>query len=83
MACMSKVLKKKELEVILYRYGFKEVSIAVCPKDIVFRKVTLEMVGREMGFTRERIRQLEESALEKLRNHKELINLIIEEMNDL
>ena len=56
---MEKVLNKREMEVLKERYGFDDGN----PK-------TLEKVGERFGVTRERIRQIERKALEKLgRSH--------------
>ena len=50
-------LSPRELQIIRHRFGFAE-----------GREKTLEEVGQEMGLTRERIRQLQNSALAKLRH---------------
>jgi len=52
------VLKDKELEVIKRRYGLG------CEVE------TLEEIGKSFGVSRERIRQIEDKALEKLRKSK-------------
>ena len=51
-----KDLTPREQQIILYRFG------------ITYTK-TLEEAGKEFGVTRERIRQIEAIALEKLRQH--------------
>ena len=52
-------LPERLLQVMLLRYGFI--------KDRIY---TLEQVGKRMGVTRERIRQLEVNAIKRLRNPK-------------
>ena len=52
-------LDKRECEIIKRRYGLENDS----PK-------TLEQIGNTMGFSKERIRQLENAAIQKLRNVK-------------
>ena len=54
----SDMLTPRELEVIKLRFGFEE------------RIYTLEEIGQKMGVTRERIRQIEKKALNKLKNYK-------------
>jgi RNA polymerase sigma factor (sigma-70 family) len=58
---MPLVLAPRELEVIVRRFGFSGPSR------------TLQEVGTELGVTRERVRQIERKALEKLR--KALVGL--------
>ena len=50
------ILDKREQEVILSRFGINNES----PK-------TLEQIGKELGFSKERIRQIENIAIQKLR----------------
>lgn len=57
-------LKQKEYKVLSCRYGFSNGII-----------MTLEEIGDSLGLTRERIRQIEQKALKKLRS-KTKINLI-------
>lgn len=59
----SDILTPRELEIIRLRFGFEE------------KVYTLEEIGQKMGVTRERIRQIEQRALKKLRNYK-IKNLI-------
>ena len=69
----------------LLRERLKEILVDLTPRE---RKIlemrfglkdgithTLEEVGKEFGVTRERIRQIEAKALEKLREHKEIKKL--------
>ena len=51
-------LEPREKEVLIKRYGLEEGSDAM----------TLDEVGKTMNLSRERIRQIEEKALRKLRN---------------
>ena len=53
---LMKNLPARELQVLRHRFGFEE-----------GRAKTLEEIGTELGLTRERIRQLQNSALRKLR----------------
>ncbi len=50
-------LKPKEQQVIIYRFGLYDDNV-----------LTLEEIGRILGLTRERVRQIEISAIKKLRN---------------
>jgi RNA polymerase primary sigma factor len=52
-------LKEREARVLRMYYGLG-----------TDREMTLEEIGREMGLTRERIRQIKEEAFEKIRNSK-------------
>ena len=54
----SGVLKPREIEIIRLRFGFDG------------RRLTLEEIGQLMGLTRERVRQIEKQALNKLRNSR-------------
>lgn len=53
-------LDKREREILKYRYGLRGV-----------REETLEVVGKRFKITRERVRQIQNSALEKLRQMME------------
>jgi RNA polymerase primary sigma factor len=57
--CVLSILKPKERRVIELRFGV-----------IDGRRRTLTAIGKELGLTRERVRQIESKALIKLRNHK-------------
>ena len=54
---MLETLTERERDVITMRYGLED-----------GRNRTLEDVGRQVGVTRERIRQIEAKALRKLRH---------------
>jgi len=57
-------LPSREKEIIMLRYGLKDGIMH-----------TLEEVGKIFGITRERVRQLEIKALEKLKNHNIVLEL--------
>lgn len=58
---LLKNLDKREREIIMRRYGINDDE----PK-------TLEQIGNSLGFSKERIRQLENAAIQKLRNVKRI-----------
>lgn len=55
---LSKVLTPREKEIISLRFGFSTGD-----------SLTLEQVGSYLNLTRERVRQIESKALNKLRSH--------------
>ena len=55
------ILTPKERKIIELRYGIKDNKV-----------LTLEQIGKEFNVTRERVRQVESKALEKLKEHKNL-----------
>lgn len=63
-------LSKKERDVMMLRYGIGD-------RDDPW---TLEAIGEYMGVTRERIRQIQVAALQKLRNLPEARTMLLEEM---
>jgi RNA polymerase primary sigma factor len=54
-------LDEREQEVIISRYGLNK-----------HKALTLEEIGKKFGVTKERIRQIEQKALKKLRNPRRL-----------
>ena len=58
---INRILNNQEKEIISLRFGI--------PDD---NNMTLEQVGKNLGMTRERVRQIEKKALIKLRDHPSL-----------
>ena len=58
---LRRVLNNQEKKVISLRFGFPAGN-----------NMTLEQVGKNLGLTRERVRQIEKKALIKLRDHPSL-----------
>ena len=64
---LLEILNEKERKILELRHGLN-------PEGISY---TLEDVGKMFGVTRERIRQIEAKALEKLRNHPKAKDLLL------
>jgi transcriptional regulator with XRE-family HTH domain len=64
---MKKHLKKREMEVLKLRYGIGSLD---------GNGMTLEEVGKVLGVTRERIRQIEAKAIRSLSKKKEIKGLV-------
>ena len=60
---LSSKLTERELDVIKLRYGFYN-----------NKPYTLEEIGKKYGITRERVRQIENKALDKIRSSKKVLN---------
>lgn len=63
--CIFKYLSERERKILIHRFGIKGVKTK-----------TLEQIGNMLGFSKERIRQLESCALKKLKSKKELKHFI-------
>jgi len=62
---LFKNLKEREIEVLNFRYGFKQGD-----------SLTLEEIGKKFNVTRERIRQIENSALKKIKKIENLEEIL-------
>lgn len=62
-------LKKREMERALNGLSEREIFIINCYFGINGEPMTLEMIGEEVDLTKERVRQIKESAIRKVRNN--------------
>jgi RNA polymerase primary sigma factor len=60
-AMLKRILNKQEKQIISLRFGIPDGN-----------NMTLEQIGNNLGLTRERVRQIEKKALDKLRGHPSL-----------
>ena len=58
---LKKILNNQEKQIISLRFGIPNGN-----------DMTLEQVGKALGLTRERVRQIQNKALDKLRGHPSL-----------
>jgi RNA polymerase primary sigma factor len=66
MRIIDDILEPREKKVVMLRFGLDGTNVAH----------TLEEIGEVFQVTRERVRQIEEVALTKIRNHKESFKLV-------
>lgn len=62
-------LKSKEMNRIIRGLSDREIEIINCYYGINGEPMTLEMIGDEVGLTKERVRQIKEGAIRKIRNN--------------
>jgi RNA polymerase primary sigma factor len=65
----EEMLRKNEMKRALNGLSEREVEIINCYFGINGEPMTLEMIGEEVGLTKERVRQIKESAIRKVRNN--------------
>ena len=68
-------LTEREREVIKYRFGLYGVNEVKNDTNLTAYGMTLDYVGKKLNITRERVRQIENKALEKLRKSDTLKKL--------
>ena len=62
-------VKNSGLHIAMKSLSEREVEIINCYFGITGEPMTLELIGEEFGLTKERIRQIKESAIRKIRNN--------------
>ena len=62
-------VKNKGLSDAMKSLSSREIEIINCYFGITGEPMTLELIGEEFGLTKERIRQIKESAIRKIRNN--------------
>jgi RNA polymerase primary sigma factor len=62
-------LRSREMGRALKGLSKREIEIINCYYGINGEPMTLEMIGEEVGLTKERVRQIKESAIRKIRNN--------------
>ena len=62
-------LKVREMSKAIRGLSSREIEIVNCYYGINGESMTLEMIGNEVGLTKERVRQIKEGAIRKIRNN--------------
>ena len=62
-------LRENEMKRAMYNLSEREINIINCYFGINGEPMTLEMIGEEVELTKERVRQIKESAIRKVRNN--------------
>jgi RNA polymerase primary sigma factor len=62
-------LKVREMSKAIRGLSSREIDIVNCYYGINGESMTLEMIGNEVGLTKERVRQIKEGAIRKIRNN--------------
>lgn len=65
--------KNRRLNIAMSNLSEREVEIINCYYGITGECMTLEMIGEDFGLTKERIRQIKESAIRKIRNNVAMV----------
>ena len=63
------MMKKNEMNRALNGLSQREIEIINCYFGLNGEPMTLEMIGEEVDLTKERVRQIKESAIRKVRNN--------------
>jgi RNA polymerase primary sigma factor len=65
----EEMLRKNEMKRALNGLSEREIEIINCYFGINGEPMTLEMIGEEVSLTKERVRQIKETAIRKVRNN--------------
>src|SRR5581483_1002991 len=80
---LTKGLSPKTKDILDRRFGIKPVKNAKFDEDQIVKTETLESIGKSLGITRERVRQIEEAGFSFIRkNHQETLHALFAELTN-